>query len=150
MAALGGIPPSQALKFPPADWPLTSVKGLRAPGAQFRILLTALRSRYFGLPSKLWLQTWSLPMQLSPPLREPSDVPAPGPAFLLLPKTLGESEETNLPALSTPKKKTQITVPLKFTTQATSSRIELHGGKGIANSRRIRNPNESWFVGFFF
>lgn len=95
------------------------------------MLLTVLRAPYSGLSVQTLAPDISLSTQRSPLLRESSDVPTTEPAFLILPKNPGESEESNLPALPIPKKKTQITVPLKLSIQAESSRVELDTENGI-------------------
>ena len=95
------------------------------------MLLTVLRAPYSGLSVQTLAPDISLSTQRSPLLRDSSDVPTTEPAFLILPKNPGESEESNLPALPIPKKKTQITVPLKLSIQAESSRVELDTENGI-------------------
>lgn len=102
-----------------------------SPGVQLWMLLTVLRAPYSGLSVQTLAPDISLSTQRSPLLCESSAVPTTEPTFLILPKNPGESEESNLPALPVPKKKTQITVPLKLSIQAESSRVELDTENGI-------------------
>lgn len=91
-----------------------------------------IKGTIFGTLVQTLAPDISLSTQSSPLPCESSDVPTTEPAFLILPKNPGESEESNLPALPIPKKKTRLlTVPLKLNIQAESSRVELDTENGI-------------------